>query len=426
MKILIISHSVINERTNMGRTLLAQFQNWDSDQIFQLYIHSGIPQNQICESYYSFSDLDALKSIINHRQCGKIYQKEEISKDSLKQDSNLLSSIYVEARKRKLYTYIIRECVWKFSHWYNKKLVSWLTNINPDVIYLVPGDYGFIYDIGYKISKLLNIPMIMSCMDDFFVQETFGETIGGRIWKRYFMKKVKHSVKRIEFIQTICESMSKKYGEIFNKTCFTLYSSAIEHKISFEKNRTKITYIGNLGLGRAEALCEIGRVLLDIKSEKFSEYLEVYSNEKRPEILKLMTEENGIRFKGSISPEQVLDVYQQSILTIHTESFDGRMRDRVKFSVSTKIAEVLSYGPCLVAYGPPDVASITYLKQNKVAYVISQKAKLKSSIVNILHDSTLQEEIIKNARSLAARKHNVEKNKRILREYLQAAVEHNI
>ena len=54
-----------------------------------------------------------------------------------------------------------------------------------------------------------------------------------------------------------------------------------------------------------------------------------------------------------------------SMAVIHTESFEQEMMELVRFSVSTKIAESLMYGPCLIAYGPEGIASIDYLKENK-------------------------------------------------------------
>ncbi|WP_138303327.1 MULTISPECIES: glycosyltransferase [Eubacteriales] len=423
MKILIISHSVINVNTNMGRTLLGQFSDWKSDELFQLYIHSGVPQFKICTSYYSFSDVDALRSILLFKQYGTVYQQEQIGEVQEAKESYVLSNVYTYARKRRLYTYIIRECVWKLAHWHNKKLISWLQDTDPDVIYLVPGDYGFLYDVAYKISKEMDIPIVVSCMDDFFVQEAFGGNIMGQLWKKHFMKMVFQTMKRVAFIQTICESMSESYGELFQIPCFTLYSSTSDKKMNYTKEKDQITYVGNIALGRAEQLCEIGRALLANKEDGIPHYIDVYSNENRPEITKLMIKENGIRFHGGLSAKAVLTVYERSILTIHTESFDRKFCDRVRYSISTKISEILTYGPCLIAYGPDSVASISYLKKNKAAYVITERGRLAEKLSYIIRNDLLQQQIIENAREVAAKNHNAEKNRQILRQYLEEAIQ---
>ena len=53
-----------------------------------------------------------------------------------------------------------------------------------------------------------------------------------------------------------------------------------------------------------------------------------------------------------------------SMAVIHTESFEQEMMELVRFSVSTKIAESLMYGPCLIAYGP-DGNRINRLSERK-------------------------------------------------------------
>lgn len=68
MKVLIISQPVLSKTNNMGKTLMGYFRDFSPDDISQLYLHEGIPENtDVCEKYYCFSDSDAMKSILNHK-----------------------------------------------------------------------------------------------------------------------------------------------------------------------------------------------------------------------------------------------------------------------------------------------------------------------------------------------------------------------
>ena len=62
------------------------------------------------------------------------------------------------------------------------------------------------------------------------------------------------------------------------------------------------------------------------------EYINVYSTECRDEILKDLTEENGVRFCGGISADEVLEVMGKSMAVIHTESFDEDTKKTVAYS----------------------------------------------------------------------------------------------
>lgn len=423
MRVLIISHSVLNETTNMGKTLFAQFANWDTHDIAQLYLHSGVPHLRVCTSYYCFSDIDALKSILIPNHHGHIYDEEDIPNSKGNTESALLSFIYTNARRRKLQTYVMRDVIWNCCHWRNRHLSAWLQRFAPDIVYLVPGDYAFTYDIGYRIAKDLQIPMMVSCMDDYFIQNTFGNSKWGKLWKKYFMKKVYRAMEYASEIQTICESMGEKYRELFHTPCFALYSSAEQKAVNLKKQQKQISYIGNIALGRAEQLCDIGKALKQLDIPGIPKYIDVYSGEKRPELLKMMTRENGINFHGAIPQNEILDIFQKSIAVIHTESFCERFRERVRYSVSTKIAESLSYGPCMIAYGPADIASMSYLSKTGAAYVITEEKQLHSGLIDILSNDTKRTEVQLHARKAAAQNHNIEQNMRILQQHLQAVVD---
>ena len=66
-KVLVISHNVFSNTSNMGRTLKNFFIGWDKDSLAQLYLRSEIPTTNVCENYFRITDFDMLKkSKMNH------------------------------------------------------------------------------------------------------------------------------------------------------------------------------------------------------------------------------------------------------------------------------------------------------------------------------------------------------------------------
>ena len=180
--------------------------------------------------------------------------------------------------------------------------------------------------------------------------------------------------------------------------------------------------MGNLSYQRNYQLVAIGRALKQIDLEGIPKYIDVYSGEKRTDVLKILTEENGIHFHGMISNTEIEKVMENSMVVIHTESFDKEIKNRTKFSVSTKIAELLTKGPCILAYGPQGIASIDYLKKNNAAFVISSEKNLVNDLKNFFSDREMREEIIKNARLLSQKNHNAKKNANFLKEQLEQVI----
>ena len=64
----------------MGKTLMAYFSAFPANNVSQFFLRQGEPTNtDVCENYYRFSDLDAVKSILNHKIRGTVFDKTQIS-----------------------------------------------------------------------------------------------------------------------------------------------------------------------------------------------------------------------------------------------------------------------------------------------------------------------------------------------------------
>lgn len=404
MKILVISHNVFSNTENMGKTLCSYFENFNADDIAQFYIHSEVPTSNVCENYYRVTDKEMIKSIFGFKN-GHIFGKSDIDLTKLtsRTDTGNEAKLYQRARKRTPLIYLLRNLWWKLGHYNNKMFKKWLNDFNPDCIFLVSGDYAFIYDIAYKIAKTRNIPLYVSCMDDYYINNKNKDKILGNLQYRLFMRSVNRVVKYSSALFCICDSMSKDYSRLFNKKCVTLHTSSSFDAPLSESKENKISYIGNLGYNRHLQLVDIGRELkkLDLSVNN----IDVYSSEKREEILKYMTEDNGIIFHGSIDSNEVKKVMAKSLAVIHTESFDENIKKSVMYSVSTKIADSLMSGTCIFAYGPEEIASMKYLEDNDAAVYINSKDDLKSGLEELLNDEKRRNDTIDNAVNLAKKNH---------------------
>ena len=424
MRVLIVSHNVFGKTNNMGKTLLSYFADFQPEEIAQFYIHSEVPtDDSVCRNYYRFTDKDAIRSLWPFRSYGKRFSRDEIRTDraSSATASGITGAMYQFGRKRTAGIFAARNTLWKLSRWNTKEFRAWVDEFSPDVIFYASGDYGFSYDIAREVADYTGKPLIVLCVDDFYLYNRNAHTLLGRLMHRLFMKTVHKTMERACEIYVISDAMKTVYEPLFGKPCRVLHTSAVGRTENRNEAADRISYIGNLENGRSDQLARMGQALKAMDAENLPERIDVYSGERNPEILKPLTEENGIRFHGMIPAEEVPDVMGRSMAVIHTESFDPEMAKLVRFSVSTKIAETLMYGPCLIAYGPTGIASIDYLKQHEAAYVISAPVQLEAGLKKILSDSALRNRIIENARELAKKNHNGENNSSQLRTWMENA-----
>lgn len=425
MNVLIISQPVLSYSNNMGKTLMAYFSAFPANNVSQFFLRQGEPTNtDVCENYYRFSDLDAVKSILNHKIRGTVFDKTQIVPPVVDEPENIkLDDAYKLGAAHKAWMLLARDTIWKLSNWKNKKLLAWLDSMNPDIIFLAPGDGAFSYRLADEIARYLSKPLAVVCMDDYFINNrNKGELLGG-IRQKLFMNVVNKTIQNAAAIFTICDEMNKAYTNLFHKQCVTLHTSADNKSMVLKSDASRVSYIGNLSCGRYKTLLELGRAISEINDDTLTKVIDVYSGSKEAEYISPLKNAPGINFRGAIPAEQVPEVMSESVMVIHTESFDPAMKELVRFSVSTKIAESLMYGPCLLAYGPEGIASIDYLKENNAAYVISRPEDLKKGLEKILTNKELREQIVRNARALALKNHNADVNPRKVRKWLQEVVD---
>ncbi len=425
MKILIVSHNVISNSQNMGKTLKSYFSDFSNTEVFQFYIHPQIPTDtSVCKNYYRFTDIDALCSIFRFKKRGTVYNEANIDvhNDNLYEKSVIVDMAYKKGGTVSPFKHIVRECVWKMGYWFTSDLKKWIDDISPDVVFFASGNYSFMYDVVLKISDYLNVPIIMSCYDDYYIyDENEGKLFSGLVHKR-LLKKAKQVFQKSIFATTVCEEMAISYEKKFNIPCKVLYTGVTKTNSKIDFFGNKLCFFGNVSLNRYKQLVKMGRALLDLKRNDEPKMIDVYSAEKSPEIIQQLCPENGIRFHGLISSDEVEKIMDNCLAVIHTESFESKLKNRVRFSISTKISDSLVKGPCLIAYGPRGIASIDYLAKNNAAYIIDSSDDLKNKLNTIIENEQLRKEIIMNARKIANKNHDLTRNAKQLRCWIENCV----
>lgn len=421
MKVLIVSHTCFDRRNNMGKTLLSYFRDFSPEELAQFYIQNAKPaEDSLCRNYYRFTDLDALRSLISRRVLGSRITPGQ----DAPQPASSQTLLHRFGDRRTAAGFALRELVWSFCRWDTPDFWNWVEVFGPEIVFFAAGDYAFSYNIARRIAQRTGAPLAVCCVDDFYLYNRNAESLLGRLLHRRFLKTVHGTMDQAARIFTICQSLGREYTLLFQKNCQVLHTPALADGPQASMDGG-ITYLGWLELGRPEQLAAIGRALKHLALPGCPHYLDVYSQEENPRILSKMTEENGIRFHGAASPEEVIRILGTSRVVVHTESFAENMQNIVRHSVSAKIPDALMNGGCILAYGPEGVASIDYLKQHGAAYCITRPEDLEPGLRHLLTDRSLREQIVRQARALAARNHGIHAGSTLLRQCFEEILHEN-
>ena len=424
-KVLVISHNVFGRNVSMGKTLSTYFENWPKEKLCQIYFRAEVPTTHICEQYFRITDFDLLKDPFQADNRGDILTAADIEPDRVtsKNDYGHITALYQTGSKHKPWTYFARNTLWKLRSWENPKLDQWVRNCHPDVIFYAAGDYLFSYEIALHISKKYDIPLVVSIVDDYYFQRPSARGLLAK-WNthqfRKTMEKLMGCVKSAFYVHPVMERM---YWQNFSTAGSVLYKNApICQSAESVRTPLRIAYFGTLGLKRDIALTEIGRTIRRLVPDN-SILLDVYSAEIRSDILKVMTKENGIRFHGQVSAEEVARIQEESNILVLAESTSPELTERLRCSLSTKVPEYLGSNRCLLAYGPAEAGSISYLLENKVGCVATNPQELEEKLREILFSPDARAAYAKGQRELALKNHTQQRNHDILYHALRTAAD---
>lgn len=419
MKVLIISHNPMTDYNNMGKTLLALFHNFENSELCQLYIYPTVPNILKCSSYFRITDRDVLSSILSSKKKGREINVDEISSENQLYENTVDQKMFRNKMQHKELKLIAREIIWKCGKWNSNALKKWMLEQKPDIIFAAPGLSSFFYDLILKISRQYHLPVVSYICDDFFFSTQ--KKYKGFLKKYYYkslQQKITLLIQSSKNVICICDSLSEEYSNSFKCRVKTVFSGAnvpvITQPLQMEKNILR--YFGNLQLNRHCSLAEIGQALANINEQYKTDYvLEIYSGDSCPDELKKIS---CIRSCGYVNSQKLYELMYSSAMLIHVESFDSCDIERVRYSVSTKIADSLASGVCLFAYGPEEVASIQHLKKNRCAVVVNERKKLDEVLYYYLSMQGEREKIVANALTTAQNYHSREKQSEYVREAL--------
>lgn len=422
MKVLIISHNPISTQNNMGKTFLSLFSQFERDELCQLYIYPTLPNMDRCASYYRVTDKEALKAITRFQKPGGVIPRDQIREGEGMYEKAEDERLYRNQKNKSALRRMGRDAMWRMAGWYTPALESWLEEQKPQCIFLAPGAAGFIYDFALKIGKKRDIPIVTYICDEYyFVRQP--RQLTEKLRLSLFRRKVKALMQRTSHLLTISREACEVYGREFGVKATTLMTGAgrqIAEQPRWTEDPKVICYFGNIRCNRYLSLCDVGRELAAINAERNCNYkLKVYTFEKDEQFLAPLRELSAVELCGAVTGETFDRALQSAPLLLHAEGFDEESIDRVRHSVSTKIADSLASGIPLVAYGPACISSMSHLLRQKCALAATTGEELRPMLEKAFTDEQARHAVVENALKTAAQYHDTQATGRKLREIME-------
>lgn len=417
-RILVISHTPFSASDSMGSTLASYFATYNPDKIAQFYIKNKTPDMPVCKNYYRVTDDEILRKFLHPFSC-KVGARVEPAKETTKPENVSGKQVNVSKKNRAL-GLILRNILWSSKVWCNKEFKSFVKENSPDIILLQPGDFSYMFKLATKLSKKLNIPLVIHQSESYYLKPYISKNPAYLLYRYDFKKSFEKAMRRASLCIYLCDALERDYGEFFDTPSVTIYkSSSLIPKVAekeFDKNNVKFIYGGNLGeaVGRCKPLEEIGKA---VKENGF--YIDVYTASKGAH-MSALTEENGIKLHCAVSNEELQRRIQESDFIVHIENQEEKYKNDIIYAFSTKIADMLASGVCSIVYGSTEIAGIKYFSENELACVVEDKEELSSKIRELINNDELRCGYIKRACEYARKNHSQTENSDKTKELLVA------
>lgn len=427
-RVLVISHRAFNDKGASGNSLASYFKHWDPDALAELYFYAELPCGPMsgrCRSYFQISDFDALRSALGRRTCGRVLSGPDIAEAIEEDDSSpsrLQQLVYEFGRKKHPSVMLLRDAIWRVAHWRNPAFDQWVDKFQPEVVFLVGGDYSFAYDIARHVAGRCDIPLVVFMGDDWYGVSRFSFSPLFWLHKALLRRTMRSVVGSATRLFSACDQMGEEYRRIFGVEYTTLPTAcgaiALEPACGAGAP-VELSYIGKVSLGRWTTLERIGAALGDINASGQRARLRIYSTERLDRrMVKRLTIPGAMEFMGGLNAAEVGQVIEKSDILVHVESMDKVNRKFTRLSLSTKIPEYLASGRCILVAGPAEVGSIRYIRDHEAGMVVSDLAALRENLETLISNPELRRRYALNGLRLAREKHDA----KVVSDLLQASL----
>ena len=390
-KVLLIGISSWNKHEGTD-TLQSIFSCWQKDKIAQIYTRSGNPCSDVCESFFKISENQLIKSVLNRRPVGEKVPNNVSNIDN--SDFKIESERYNKAHKKKSwFMSFVREFVWKFGKWKTKNLDQFISEVDPDVLFIPIYPVIYMARLQEYIIRKTKKTYVCYLADDNYTYKSCSKNPLELLYRFFLRKHVRKLAKDCQQMYTITKIEGEETDKFFGTKSIVLAKSInFTNSTYLEKTINKpisIVYTGNLLIGRDKTIKDVADAVRIINKNGKKIIFHIYCH--TPPKVKMLRQiiSDDVIFHGKVSKEEVKGIQDEADILLFVESLEKKDRYKARMSFSTKLVDYFAAGKCIFAIGDKNIAPILYLKENDAAIIASTKEEIFKQLNNISNDANL-------------------------------------
>lgn len=285
-----------------------------------------------------------------------------------------------------------------------------IAQFRPDIVYTCLGNIQ-ISTLALGCAKLCQVSIIPHFMDS-WMSTMYARRPDLVVHRRRLISTVQRVIGSAPVGMAISDLMAAEYASTYGVPFHTFMNctsvtTEMQPEAAFDPAiGPRFVYVGGLHLGRWRSLKAIGEALACVNSEGIAGKLYIYAPTKDIREFRDQLAGPSVEIIGSLAPHEVPNVLRGGHVMVHVESFEKRIREYTRLSMSTKIPQYLAAGRPLLCYGPSEIASCRFIKDNECGLVASsqEQSELILTLRAILTDVNIRRRLARNAWVVAKQK----------------------
>lgn len=425
-KILLFSHSGFSDANANGITMKNLLSAWPAEQKAEFYCDVQPPDFTAAHRYFRVTDVQAVKALLG-RKSRHIFAPEPETQAS--GGSKAAQAAKSPGRipgwlKKYKYNFVLkwlREWLWQISPWGHRSLEHWIDAVSPDAVFYMVGESLFLDKLVLDTCRRTGKPLVLYNGEAYRIIDLKTRRGLERAYYRRSAALYGKLCRRASLVIYNSEMLREGYEARYPETApgMVAYNSAeCEPEPYVPNDPVKITYFGNLGVGRSDVLLQVADTLKTIDPKLI---LDIYGNAPGDYPERFRAREN-IAYHGFVSPGELKDIMNGSDILLHVESFDPEIVPKLRYAFSTKLAQCLCAGRCFVSYAPEQSASSRYLAESGGCVMVSSPEALTERLRELVSEPELRRQYARQALAIGRKNHDLQTTAHRVRSAVEQAL----
>jgi hypothetical protein len=307
----------------------------------------------------------------------------------------------------------------------SKLLLQWVSDFNPSIVFC-EGYSLSLARLPLMLHKELGLPLCFFTGDDW--PETLYRTspfspVLRPILKRATEDLLEAAVLRYANGPDMASEYKSRYGHHFETLMLCDESARFDQAVpkrDLPSSCVSVLYSGGLTHRRWESVVDLCDVIAGLAAEGIDGKVTVHVPSVPAEAADAFARLPNLRILPPPAHEEVPGILKGADILLLCESFDKEQEELVRLSISTKAHLYMMSQRPILAYGGARAGVIRYAKRDGWAAVVDSRdrTRLEKAVRQLVRDGAANAELLRRARSVAARNHEATTVRERLRQAL--------